>query len=83
MDVAVDDPARLFAQVVVLFEGVGDEFVVLVAIELDFPAEKHFEEAGTGEEGIGGYDLLLEVVLQLLGWVFQIEQLLAGRLLHQ
>ena len=83
MDVAVDDSAGLLAQVVVLLEGVGDELVVLVAVELDFPAEEHLEEAGTGEEGVGRHDLLLEVALQLLGRVLQVQQLLAGRLLHQ
>jgi hypothetical protein len=76
VDVSIDDPAGLLAEVVVLLEGVGDEFVVLVAIEFDFSAEEDLQEAGTGEKGIGGDDLFLKVVLQFLGGVFEVEQLL-------
>lgn len=83
MDVTVDDPAGFFTQVVILLEGVGHQLVVLVSVELDFPSEKNLEEAGTGEEGVGRYNLFLEVALQLLGRILQVQQLLTGRFLHQ
>lgn len=83
MDVAVYDSAGLLTQIVVLFERVSHQFVVFVAVEFDFPSEKHLEEARTGEEGISGYYLFLEVAIQLLCRVLQVQQFFACRLLHQ